>query len=175
VPDLDPGDLDGDTIRRYLFEVADLLEEGPPRVLVVVGGSLLALHGLRASTRDVDSIRALDDSLRRAAATVAVRHGLEESWLNDRAAMFWPVGLTEQMCAPLLEHERLLVLEPPFRFVFVMKLEANRRADWPDLRQLWPACGFESAEQAAELWRAAYPYKDPDPYLADYIRSLTQQ
>lgn len=53
--------LDAKRIREYLIEVADELAlEGPPHDIVIVGGSLLALHGLRESTLDVDTITRLN-------------------------------------------------------------------------------------------------------------------
>lgn len=167
------GLLDAESIRAYLLEVADVLgDDGPPCLLVIGGGSLLALHDLRASTWDIDSITKLDEPLREAASIVAARHGLSPHWLNDRAAMFWPAGLNEAMCSTVLQHRRLLVLEPPLRFIFVMKLEANRIADQVDMRKLWPQTGFANPQEAADLWHAAYPHHDPDPYLADYVAQL---
>ena len=69
--------LDGAEIRAHLTEVADQLgEHGPAQVLVLVGGALLAWHGLRDTTRDVDSVRRLDEELRRAVGQVALRHDL---------------------------------------------------------------------------------------------------
>jgi hypothetical protein len=59
-------------------------------VLIIVGGSLLAWHGLRESTEDVDSVRLLDDELRSAVASVAAFHDLPSDWLNANAAMFIP-------------------------------------------------------------------------------------
>jgi hypothetical protein len=166
--------LRGADIRRLLLEVAELLPPGARHSLVIAGGSLLALHELRDATRDVDSIRRLDREVLSAAAAVARRHDLPQSWLNDRAAPFWPQGLTVDVCTPLLEHERLLVLEPPFEFVFVMKLEASRAADKADMRALWPLCSFADAEEAAALWESAYPYRERDPYLAAFIRELVR-
>ena len=49
--------LTPDRIRAYLIEVAELLPDGSPQCIVVVGGSLLALLGFREATNDVDSIR----------------------------------------------------------------------------------------------------------------------
>jgi Zn finger protein HypA/HybF involved in hydrogenase expression len=37
---------------------------------------------------------------------------------------------------------------------------------------LWPGCGFDSAEQAVELYRAAYPHEAQDPHLVGYVRGL---
>jgi hypothetical protein len=48
-----------------LREVAEILGAGgqPQTRLIVVGGSYLALHGLRDATRDVDTITVLDDAV----------------------------------------------------------------------------------------------------------------
>ena len=56
--------LTGLDIRIYLGEVADAMEPiGPRHTLILVGGSLLAWHGLREATFDVDSVRRLDAEL----------------------------------------------------------------------------------------------------------------
>jgi hypothetical protein len=165
--------LDKAAILDYLGELADELAPGPQqRVIIVVGGSLLALHDLRQSTRDVDSVARLDDELRAAADRVAARHGLERGrWLNDRAAMFRPATLSPQTCEVVLEHPRLLVLGAPLDDVFLMKLGA-RASDFDDLRALWPLCSFSSPDEAAQRWHEAYPHEEHDPYLADHIRTI---
>ncbi len=171
---IEPGsrELGAHDIRAFLAEVAALLPDGSTHEFVMAGGSLLALHGLRNATRDVDSIQELSPEVRDAAAAVAVAHGLVRTWLNDRAAMFWPSGLTEQMCEAVITHPRLRVLAPPLRYIFAMKLEAlgARDRDLADLRALWPLCDFADPAEAAELWHSCYPHQDPDPYLEAYIR-----
>ncbi len=48
-------------IRAYLLEVAEALPlTSPQHELVMVGGSLLAWHGMRFSTRDVDTVTRMD-------------------------------------------------------------------------------------------------------------------
>jgi hypothetical protein len=113
--------LDAVVIKQYVAEVAEHLQpDGERRVLVVVGGALLAWHGLRDTTRDVDSVRPLDEELKAAVAAVAERHGLAATWLNDRAASF----LREDECTVLLDHPALHVLGAPLDQVFLMKLYA---------------------------------------------------
>lgn len=172
VTEQEPAQLDADRIRLYLAELDQLLPDGSRHELIMVGGSLLALHGLRDATRDVDSIRRLDAQVQHAAAEVASRHGLAPTWLNDRAAMFWPAGLTEQMCETVIDHPRLRVLAPPLEYVFAMKLEALglRDRDLADLRSLWPHCHFRSPDEAAQMWHSCYPHREPDPYLGAYVR-----
>jgi hypothetical protein len=53
--------LTGAEIRALVQEVAERLEsEGSQHVVIIVGGSLLAWHGLRETTEDVDCVRLLD-------------------------------------------------------------------------------------------------------------------
>lgn len=71
-------------IMDNLPEVAEILgASGQAQTrLIVVGGSYLALHGLRESTRDVDTITVLDEAVRSAVQEVARRRGLAPHWLN---------------------------------------------------------------------------------------------
>lgn len=70
--------LNGNAIRGLLNEVADRLSSvGVQHLIIMVGGSLLAWHGLRDTTMDVDSTRRLDDELVAAVAEVAAAHDLD--------------------------------------------------------------------------------------------------
>ncbi len=167
--------LDASKIRAYLREVSEALPpEGPRHTIVVVGGSLLAFHGLRQTTLDVDTVGRIDQELREAVEQVAHVHDLPPAWLNDSAAAFRPQTFLDDDCEILLDLPRLLVLSAPLRQVFVMKLFAarGRTRDYDDLVALWPPCGFDSAEQAVELYRAAYPHEAEDPHLVEYVRDL---
>jgi Nucleotidyltransferase of unknown function (DUF6036) len=167
--------LNASEIRAYLLEVAEELPPaGPRHTIVIVGGSLLAFHGLRDTTLDVDTVRRIEQELRDAVARVARVHDLPTAWVNDSAAAFRPQTFVEEECEVLVEQPQLLVLGAPLRQVFVMKLFAarGRTRDYDDMVALWPGCGFDSAEQAVELYRAAYPHEMEDPYLVEYVRGL---
>lgn len=129
----------------------------------MVGGSYLALHGLRESTRDVDTITVLDEAVRSAVQEVARRRGLAPHWLNAHARPWTPAGLREQDCHVLLEHPNLLVLGPPIDQVFLMKLSASRAPDFTDMVVLWPLCGFADADDVVTRFYAAFPNEDPTP------------
>lgn len=105
-------------------------------------------------------------------AEVARRHDLGSQWLNDSAAGFLPQTLKEEECTVLVDHPRLRVLGAPLRQIFVMKLLASRALDVADLAAIWNECGFDSPEQAAALYQAAYPHLEPDQYLVDEIRII---
>jgi hypothetical protein len=166
--------LSGEDIRTYLNEVAETLPAGTRHMLVMVGGSLLAWHGLRASTYDVDSVLALDEALREAVAQVAQSRHLARQWLNDRARPFAPQTLRQQDCEVLLDHPALLVLGAPLGQVFLMKLDASRvrSSDVEDMITLWPHCGFTSPQDVVDQYYEAYPLASPDEYLAEYVEDI---
>jgi hypothetical protein len=94
--------LSGADIAGLLREVADELPSAHHRTIVVVGGALLALHGLRGATRDVDTVTPVDKDLGDAVRRVADRHGLAPKWLNDRARPYLPASFNARDCETLL-------------------------------------------------------------------------
>lgn len=165
--------LDGDTIRRLLVEVAELLDvDGGQHVVLMAGGSLMAWRGLRATTADVDSVRRLDAGLRFVVATVAARHDLAPGWLNDRAVAFLPATFEMSEGELLLDLPQLRVVGVRLADLFVMKLYAARDRDIDDLVTLWPHTGFRDAHAAAAAFRLAYPHAPDDPYLENWIATL---
>jgi hypothetical protein len=168
--------LSRDKIVALVTEVADELPVREPRqTIIVVGGSLLAWHGLRDTTADVDSIRRLDAELQQAVARVAERHDLAASWLNDSAAAYWPQTLDESACEELLDHQSLLVLGAPYRAVFLMKLFAARATDHDDLVRLWRLCSFQTPQQAVTDMYEAFPAAPEDPHLVDYVAEIARE
>lgn len=165
--------LDGEHIRTYLGEVADELSStGPQHTLIIVGGALLAWHGLRDATLDVDTIRAIDAEVIEAVHRVADRHGLAPRWVNAAAASFRPVTFDVERCEVLVDDRRLRVLGAPFDQVFVMKLYAGRAQDDADMVRMWPLTGFQSPGEAEALYWEAYPHAPEDEYLGDYIAQI---
>jgi len=161
--------LTGDRIRAYLIETADLLPKGEPQSIVVVGGSLLALLGLREATSDVDSLTHIGEALGTAASVIAERHDLTPRWLNDSAAAFRPRTFDDQACSVMIDHPQLRVLGAPLQQVFLMKLSAARTVDVADLRTIFGESGFDSPAQAAELFYQAYPHAERDEHLVEFI------
>jgi hypothetical protein len=160
-------------IRSHLQEVADLLVDGGPRhTLIVVGGALLAWHGLRDSTRDVDSARRIDPEVRDAVERVARRHDLAIDWLNDDAAGFLPFTFEEDHCGLLLDSPRLIVLAAPLDQVFLMKLYRLSAQDYEDLVSLWNLCEFVSPEDVVASFREAFPHAPEDPGLIHLVADV---
>jgi hypothetical protein len=170
--------FDKATIELTLAAVAARLETqgAEPGVLIIVGGSFMALHDLREATRDVDTVTRITAAIRDALDAVAAEHGFEADWLNDRAAMYLPQGLVEEACEVLIVHPRLRVLGPPPAYVFVMKLYAARgEVDHDDMVRLWPRCTFTTADEAVALYWAAYPHAPEDEDLAGYVEQIASE
>jgi hypothetical protein len=160
-------------ILSHLTEVGDeLARRNLSCRLVVVGGSYLALHDLRESTADVDSLTTLTEDVKAVVREVGERHGLRATWLNDSASMFTPAGLQLDDCELLYDHSHLKILGPPPKQVFLMKLLAGRAPDHDDMTVLWPRCGFADAQAAVDAYYLAYPFEEHDPHLVDYVQQI---
>lgn len=171
--------LDRKRILDFLGEVADELGDlGPTHTIIVAGGAMLTIQGLRDATRDVDSIEPIDDELVRIVAVVAKRHdGLAPSWLNAHAAAWRPNGFDPDSCELIFERQRLRVLGVSPRVMFLMKLEAvrARTRDREDLVQLWTHAGFTNPEEAVAAYWVAYPGSSPDPHLVKYVADVQME
>jgi hypothetical protein len=162
--------LTGAEIIELVGEVPVRLEPGGTQhVVVIVGGSLLAWRGLRASTEDVDSVTRFDGELRRAVEQVAAAHDLPPRWLNDNAAMFLPATFERGDCDVLMDHPRLVVLGAPLKVVFVMKMYRADPNDLADMVVIWPLTGFRSAQEVVDAFFAAYPHAPDDPHLDQFV------
>lgn len=168
------GLLDGDAIRRLVAEVANELDSDgfAQQIMIVVGGSLLAWHGLRDAIRDTRLLGRIDPELRLAINAVAARHRLAVDWLNDSATPFGPA--TPDVVAQwgvLIETRRLLVLGAPLRDVFLMKLSRSDVADLADMRSMWPhiSDGFATAGEVVVAFYAAFPHEPADEHLASFV------
>lgn len=164
-----------DEIRELVIEVAtELNPTKPPSTILVVGGALLAWHGLRLSTKDVDSSVRLDDDLKSAVRVVAKRHQLASTWLNDYAAPWHPRTLQLEECQVLLEHPHLKVLGAPLAAVFLMKLNRSLPHDVSDMIALWPlvAQTFPTARSATDAFYAAFPLEAVDEFLGPQVANV---
>jgi hypothetical protein len=138
--------------------------------LLVVGGSYLALRGLRAGTRDIDTAHHLDRAAKLAIAAVAEQRSLSAHWLNDSARPFLPADFNDARAEVVAVHSHLTVRVPNPDDVFLMKLNASRgEGDLADLIRLWPTCSFENAREVVGRYATAYPHEEPDPDLETYV------
>ena len=164
----------GDDVRRLIVELANRLSPSERRDIVIAGGSLLALHGLRDSTADVDSLTLLDATLYEQIAVIAAHHGLRGDWLNDHAHPYSPLGLTTQQCDVMLEHRGFRLLGVPLHLVFLMKIDRAQEQDIADMVRLWPivSSAFRDLSHVVNEYMAAYPNAREDPYLEQFLAEI---
>jgi hypothetical protein len=169
--------LDRDAILELLREVASELPEDSRETIVIVGGSMLAVVGVREATKDVDTARRHSRALSAAAARVAERHDLAPMWLNSSASAWAPsdevIALTDG--PPILDLPTLCVHAASADAVFIMKVHASRPQDYPDIVALWPLCSFRSFPAAADACNQAYAHlSEPDEHLAAHIQRVIE-
>ena len=172
------GTFTGDRIRELVLEVADLLDDDRPQAtLIVVGGSLLAWHGLRVATEDVDSSVRIDADIKAAVRAVAERHDLAADWLNDHSAAWHPQTLRPEDCDLLIGHPRLRLLGAPLAAVFLMKLNRSQPQDMTDMIAMWPGVAgtFPTARSVVDAYAAAFPFEEHDEYLGRQVIDIAER
>ena len=151
---------------RQLFELldAELGKERAQGELYLVGGAVMCLAlDAREATRDVDAFFKPAAVIRAAAARVASRAGLPDSWLNDAVKGY--LGARGDW-EPFLElpHLRVFVARP--EYLLAMKAVALRLGeefhDLDDVRYLIRYLNLTTPEEALEIVRR---YFDDDRIL----------
>jgi hypothetical protein len=119
------GPLSADDIGRLFGELASELDAAGQRAeIFLVGGAAIALcFDARRATRDLDAGFAPTDSVRRAAASVAEREGLDPDWLNDAVKGLLP---GPDAAVRYFEAPGLLVDVASAEYLLAMKLFSSR-------------------------------------------------
>jgi hypothetical protein len=129
---------------------AELAKDDAVGELYLVGGAVMCLVlNARPATRDVDAFFKPARVIRRAAARVAARTGVPDTWLNDAVKGFLsPRG----DFARYLELDNLRVFTAEPRYLLAMKCAAMRLGeefhDLDDVRYLLRHLGITTLEQA---------------------------
>lgn len=170
--------LNGDRIRSLIAALAEQLEPADiPRRIIIAGGSLLAWHGLRDSTTDIDSLTVLDSVVVEAVSKLAQIEDLSPLWLNDHARPFAPNTLDISACDVLVTHNAIQLLGVPLYLLFLMKLDRALLRDVADLVLLWPRVHehFDNAKNVVLEYQVAYPNSRPDEHLAGFVDAIIAQ
>ena len=138
-----------------LFELLDseLAAEEVAGELYVVGGAVMCLvFAARESTRDVDAFFKPTKLIREAAARVAARSQVPDTWLNDAVKGFLsPRGSFDPYLE--LDHLRVFVAQPTY--LLAMKCAAMRLGeefhDLDDVRYLLRYLNLSTAEEALAI------------------------
>jgi hypothetical protein len=126
------------------------------------GGAVMCLaYNARPATKDVDAVFEPVRHVRRAAARVAERHGLEKDWLNYAVRMF----VVPHERRVLFDMPHLKVLVPSPEYLLAMKVLASRAntKDAEDIELLIRELGLQSPAQVLDIVRDYYPHKQVKP------------
>lgn len=141
-------------IRRLLELLdAELAAENVAGELYLVGGAVMCLAlDAREATRDVDAFFRPTRLILEAAARVASRAGVPDSWLNDAAKSYLsPRGEYDSYLE--LEHLRVFVAQPAY--LLAMKCAAMRLGeefhDLDDVRYLLRYLNVSTLEEALSI------------------------
>ncbi|MGH7555805.1 MAG: hypothetical protein ACREMQ_22620 [Longimicrobiales bacterium] len=142
---------------RRLFELlnAELAKEEVEGELYLVGGAVMCLAlDAREATRDVDAFFRPTKLIREAAARVAARAGLPDSWLTDAVKGYLsPRGEYD----PYLELDHLCVFVAKPEYLLAMKCVALRLGeefhDLDDVRYLLRYLNVTTADDALGIVR----------------------
>ena len=149
-------------IRRLLESLnSELATEDVEAEVYLVGGAVMCLiFDARPATRDVDAVFRPTKLVRQAAARVAVKEGVPETWLNDAVKGFLsPRGEFD----PYLELPHLRVFTARPEYLLAMKCASMRLGaefhDLDDVRYLLRYLNISSVETAVEIVRRYFDEK----------------
>jgi hypothetical protein len=162
-------------IERLLFELSSQLGSMKVRGEVyLVGGAVMCLvHEARAATRDLDAFFEPAKQLRTAAAKVAVKNDLPETWLNDAVKRFFSEHGTFTAYAEL---DHLVVYAASPEYLLAMKCLSARIGeefhDIDDIRYLLRYLNLTRASDAKKILEQYYPlerFPQKTLYLLDEL------
>ena len=140
---------------RRLFQLldAELATDGGSGEIYLVGGAVMCLvFDARAATRDVDAVFRPARLVRQAAARVALKEGVSETWLNDAVKGYLsPRGDFD----PYLELPHLRVFTARPEYLLAMKCASMRLGaefhDLDDVRYLLRYLNVSTVDTALEI------------------------
>jgi hypothetical protein len=162
-------------IERLLSELSSQLGTMKARGEVyLVGGAVMCLvHEARAATRDLDAFFRPAKQLRMAAAKVAAKNDLPETWLNDAVKGFFSEHGT---FAAYAELDHLIVYAASPEYLLAMKCLSARIGeefhDIDDIRYLLRYLNLTRAADAKKILERYYPldrFPQKTLYLLDEI------
>ena len=167
-------ELDAQRLGALFAELdAELTNRSEPLRVLVAGGAALAFRWSDRSTYDVDLIGGdFPADLRRAIATVAERHNLEWSWINDGGTVGAPA--LEPRPRPLYAGTNFAAYSPDDRYLLAMKLFAARNRDFDDAVRLSIEADITSAETMLELLDDAYYHNVIPAEIEDFIHDVAR-
>lgn len=164
--------MTAEEITKYLTELNDELRLMDIKGEVsLYGGAVMVLaFNARAATKDVDAIFQPSTEIRIAAARIAERHNIPDTWLNDGVKGYWA------------EHKERILFEMPFLIVYIpepdymlaMKSIAARSGteDENDARLLVSILGLSNPDDVFAIVEKYYPKHRVPPKTEYFVEGL---
>lgn len=134
----------------------------------ICGGAVMCLvFQARESTKDIDAIFEPTRDIRQAAKKVGKKNGLDESWLNDAAKVFFHVDPPRES---VMELSHLRVWAPRADYMLAMKAVSARfdTKDKDDVIFLIRYLGLKTVEATLEIIARYYP-KNQTPAKTQFL------
>ena len=160
-------------IEKYLEMVGlELQKQGLTLEILLLGGAVMLIEvGNRKTTEDVDTYHLPDYlTITKAAAVVAEREGLKDSWLSSAAAGFTYFFIRQPDKKLWRKFPGLHVYTASLEYVFVSKIMAGRTKDNKDIRALAKKLGILKREDVIALLRQYVPEESLTPDMVYEIR-----
>ena len=154
-----------------LLEELDNLLSSVKLVELVIGGGVAMTEWIdERRTTDVDVIsEMLPRHIKDAAATIAERHGLPYSWLNDNAVGAAPPGI-DHIGDIFFVGRCIKVSTPNAKCMLSMKLLSARGKDFRDALILAKETGIDTEEKLQKLFVAGYGSQHLNEKRAKFIK-----
>lgn len=153
--------LSADDFRELFCELASELANRKVRGEVhLAGGAAMSLaYNSDLLSGDADAQFSPDGPMTEAIHAVAAKHGLQRSWLNNQASVYFsplaPAGRT------VFEHPHLSVMVTPADHLAAMKLLASRPTrDRDDLLLLMAHLGWTRRDQLRDAAARYFPHEE---------------
>jgi len=160
-------------IEKYLRMVGlELEKQGLTFEILLLGGAVMLIEvGNRDSTEDIDTYFLPDFvAISKAAAVVAEREDLPDSWLSSAAAGFTYIFTKQPPMKLWRKFPGLHVYTASLDYVFVMKIMASRFKDVADITALAQKLGISNQEDTLTLMREYIPQEHLTSDIMDQIR-----
>ena len=167
--------MTADEIKQLITELNDELRQMDIKGEVsLFGGAVMCLvYDARPATKDVDAIFKPTSEIRKAIKEIAIRHGLDEDWMNDAVKGYW----AEHQERILFDLSHLKVFVPEPDYLLAMKAIAARGGtyDREDVSTLIEMLGLRSAAEVFDIVEKYYPRNQIKPGTQYFIEELFQK
>ncbi len=157
-----PGVLDRHILHQLFEELADALAQARVRACIyIIGGAAMTMAYQRDRATQ-DACARIDDghqAVLTAVNSIARRHGLPTTWLNEQATAYLPAA-PDRRAPVVFDSPHLIITGASAEHLLAMKLEAARRTDQADIATLLRTLGIQDADAAMAIHSDLFPHSE---------------